>query len=104
MKKLPKIYQNEITKKIKNNKETCYLINRESSEKNTSIEEKEKNIDELLAQIFNGLGHSYNIPVIITTNDNVYETGIVTKIKNNIVTLDNDIIPIERILEIKIKK
>ena len=104
MKKLPKIYQNEITKKIRNNKQICYLKNEEIVDKISTIEEQEKNLDEVLNQIFNGLGHSYNIPVEITTKNKVYETGIVTKTKNKIVTLDNDVIPIENILNIEIKK
>lgn len=96
MKKLPKIYQNEITKKIKNNKEICYLNNEKMSK---------NNIEETLNEIFNGLGYSYNIPVQITTKDNnIYNTGIVSKTNTNLITLDNDVIPITNIINIEIKK
>lgn len=98
MKKLPKVYQNNFTKKIDNNKEVCYLRNEQSHQKNT------KNIDQQLLQIFSGVGYSYNIPVRIKTLKKTYETSLVAKTKNNIITLDNDVIPIKDIQEIEIKK
>ena len=96
IKKLPKIYQNEINKKITNNKKICYLNNKEQIPK--------KNIDDVLNEIFNGLGYSYNIPVIITTKNKIYNTSILSKTKNNIITLDNDIININNVIDIEIKK
>ena len=69
MKKLPKIYQNKINKKINNNKEVEYVKN------------KNINVRETLNKIFSGMGYSYNIPVIIETNSKVYDTSIVTRTK-----------------------
>ena len=57
MKKLPSIYKNEINKKIKNNREVTY------------IKEEEQNVNEIIDSIFNGLGYSYNIPLIITVSE-----------------------------------
>ncbi|MBQ2640225.1 MAG: hypothetical protein IJF92_05665 [Bacilli bacterium] len=93
MKKLPKIYQNNINKNINNNKRITYVNNKDNifSVKNT------------LDKIFTGVGYSYNIPVIIETNDKVYDTSIVTRTKRNIFTLDNDVIKIEDINNIIIK-
>lgn len=101
MKKLPEIYKNNINKKINNNKKICYLKNI-----NNQVEEikENNNIEEILEEIFNGLGYSYNIPVLIETKNNKYETSLITKTKNNIVTIDNDIIPIKEIINIKILK
>ena len=65
MKKLPKIYQAEITKKISNNKKLCYLKNITDIHENKVLENY--SITEKLDQIFSGLGYSYNIPLIITT-------------------------------------
>lgn len=98
MKKLPKIYKNNIDKTIKNNKEVCYL-NRESV-----VEVKNSfSINEVLNNIFNGIGYSYNIPVIIETDDKVYDTFLITRTKNNVVTLDNEVISIDEIKNITIK-
>lgn len=94
MKKLPEIYKNNITKAIKNNKEICHLKN---------IEEKSSNLEikDILDDVFNGIGYSYNIPLIINTYNKTYQTSLVAKTKENIVTLDNEIIAIKDIISIK---
>lgn len=96
MKKLPEIYKNNFTKKIKNNREVCYLRNEDviSTVSNISIEEEINNI-------FSGIGYSYNIPVEIVTNKKVYNTSLVAKTRENVVTLDNEIIAIGDIKSIK---
>ena len=99
MKKLPKIYQNEITKSIKNNKTVFRFKNEET---NSSLEE-DKTITDTIEEIFNGIGYSYNIPVTIMTKEKTYKTTLVSKTKNNIVTIDNEVIPIEDILNLEIK-
>lgn len=91
MKKLPSIYKNEINKKIKNNREVTY------------IKEEQQNINEIIDSIFNGLGYSYNIPLIITTKNKVYETSLISRSKTSINTLDNDSIPINEIISIERK-
>lgn len=100
MKKLPEIYKNNINKKISNNKKVCYLKN--INEKEEVIENND--IEDVLSKIFSGLGYSYNIPVLIETKTNKYETSLITKTKRNLVTIDNDIIPINEIINIKILK
>ena len=93
MKKLPKIYQNSINKKINNNKNITYVSNKDNMEE----------VKNVLNKIFTGRGYSYNIPVIIKTNNRVYDTSIVTRTKKNIITLEDDIISISEIEEIIIK-
>lgn len=94
MKKLPKIYKNEITKNINNNKEYCYL--KDEDVKNENIEDK-------IASIFNGMGYSYNIPVTIRTKDKEYNTSLVAKTKTSLITLDNDTIKISDIISLDAK-
>ena len=60
---------------------------------NTSVEEE-------LDNIFHGLGYSYNIPVELVTTKKTYHTSLVTKTKENVVTIDNIIIPISEIISI----
>lgn len=91
MKKLPSIYKNEINKKIKNNREVTY------------IKEEKQNINEIIDSIFNGIGYSYNIPLIITTKDKIYETSLISRNKKIINTLDNHSIPISEIIAIERK-
>ena len=92
MKKLPSIYQNEINKKIKNNKEVSYIK-----------ENKEIIIDTINA-VFNGISYAYDIPLIIMTKDKTYDTSLVSKTNTIVTTLHNDIIPIDEIISIERKK
>ena len=96
MKKLPEIYKNNFTKKIKNNREVCYLRNEDVISKLSNI-----SIEEEINNIFSGIGYSYNIPVEIVTNKKVYNTSLVAKTRENVVTLDNEIIAIGDIKSIK---
>lgn len=100
MKKLPKIYKNEIDKKINNNKNICYVEKEDSVlQKNTK-----EQITETIEEIFSGIGYSYNIPVTIKTSNKTYETSLIAKTKNSIITLDNETIPLETIISIQKKK
>lgn len=99
MKKLPKVYQNEITKKINNNKTVCYLT--ESNEENKN---QIPTIIDKIEEVFSGFGYSYNIPVTIKTPNKIYNTSLIAKTSTNIITLDNDIIPISDIIDFQINK
>lgn len=99
MKKLPKIYQNSLDKKIRNNKVVSYV-----KKENVNMQKNSKDdIYSTLDDIFSGIGYSYNIPVIIKTSDKVYDTSLVVRTDNNIVTLDNEVISIDDIVSIKRK-
>lgn len=102
MKKLPKIYQSEFVKKITNNKKVCYVKNQDEDFESNANDKI--NISEKIDNIFKSIGHSYNIPLIIKTNTKEYNTNIIAKIKNNIITIDNEIIPISEIIYIEEKK
>lgn len=105
MKKLPNIYQGNFPKKINNNKKICYLktpeqqLEQKQEDKQTQIE-----IRQQIREIFSSLSHPYTIPVIIKTKEKVYETYLIAKNKNNIITLDNEIIDISDIESIKRKE
>lgn len=101
IKKLPKIYQNEIDKKIKNNETIYYSRNRNSQA------EEEMDLDSVnifLDNIFNGIGHAFNIPVVIRTNTKVYNTSLITRTNDYLLTLDNNKIKISDIISIKYDK
>ncbi len=98
MKKLPKIYKNDINKSIRNNKEVCYL----RSEENPDLDNN-YSVKEILDEIFNGIGYSYNIPVIIETSNKIYDTSLITRTKSSVATLDNEVIALEEINKITIK-
>ncbi len=95
MKKLPKIYHEQINKKIKNNKEIAYV-----SKEDITEEKKEESIDEVLNKVFNGIGYSFNIPLRIETYNKVYETSLIAKSNNYLITFDNDTIPLSEVKKI----
>lgn len=99
MKKLPKIYKNSINKQINNNKNYCY-INKDNV--NEFVKEKTpSNIEETLSSIFKSTGYPYNIKVYIKTSNKEYNTYLVSRTNKTITTLDNDLIKINEIIELK---
>ena len=106
MKKLPKVFQNNISKPINNNKKVCCFKIDDIKEEQQTIQSTEisKDINNILDEIFNGFGYSYNIPLEINTKSKNYQTSLIAKTKNNLITLDNETIPIAEILNITIKK
>ena len=94
MKKLPKIYHEQLDKDFCNNKKNCYC------EKVRKLEPIENVIDE----VFSGLGYSYNILLEIKTKEKDYITSLVAKTKTNLITIDNEVIPISEVISIKRKK
>lgn len=103
MKKLPKVFQNEINKPIHNNKKVCYLKSEDEENKVVIEESQNEDINLTLDKIFSGIGYAYNIPVIIKTKTKSYETSLIARSKLNVVTLDNDVIAISDILSITLK-
>lgn len=93
MKKLPELYKNLNSKPRDNNKKVYYMGLEDRTSQTTSIEDE-------LDSIFHTLGYSYNIPVEIKTITNTYHTSLVAKTKENVLTIDNQIIPIKDIVQI----
>ena len=98
MKKLPKIYQNEINIKKKNNKEMCIV------EEVSEVKPSKEKIEDMLKNVYAGLGNKYNTRVIIETDNNVYDTSLIFKGKNELITKENAVIKVKDIRKITIKK
>ncbi len=96
IKKLPKVYQNDINKKINNNKEIYY-----SSAKKNKIEKED--IELIIDGLFNKEHNVYNIPVVINTSNKVYDTYLVARTSNYLLTIDQDRIDYNDIISIKRK-
>lgn len=60
-------------------------------------------IEEFLIQLFDSTRYAFNIPVMIETNDKKYETGIIIRNGNILLTIDRDKIPISDIISIQRK-
>lgn len=96
-KKIPSVFANKIDKKINNN-ETYY-----SSTTSPKIELNTNDINKKIQDIFNSPNYIYRANVIITLKSGEITKKIIGKNKNSLITIDNELIPIEDILDIKIK-
>lgn len=99
IKKLPKIYQNDINKTINNNKKMCYVD--KNNRKNISLNQMTNTeINDFIDHIFNTTGYAFNTNVMIKTKDNLYHTSIIAKMNNYILTMNEEKIKIEDIISI----
>ena len=99
IKKLPKIYQNDIDKKFSNNEEIFYSF----SDSSRNVKMNYEDISIIINGIFNGEHQVYNIPVIIKTSSKVYDTYVIARTNNYLLTIDRDKININDIISIKRK-
>ena len=105
MKKLPKIYANN----IKKNKDNNTKIYKSYKKENVEQEEKnikttkypEKTINQKIKDIMNKKNNSYKIPVIIKTKEKIMEKEIIGKNTKNLITINNELIKIEDIIDIE---
>lgn len=102
IRKLPKIYQNDINKKINNNKKT-YHLKYNNNEEEVVTDMNNEDVNKVIDSIFNTTGYAFNINVIIKTINKTYDTSLIAKRNGYILTLDNDRIKIDDIISIKRK-
>lgn len=94
---LPKVYANNISKKLNNTQELFYGNRNERLTSNLSTNEIIKKINE----IFNSPNHVYKSTVLITINGKEEEKVIVGKNSNSLFTLEGEVININFINDIK---
>lgn len=107
-KKLPKVFQNKIDKDISNNDKFYYSANKEESNNETKAETKSKiikpnNINKKINEIFSSPSYVYKANVEVTTKDSTITTKIIGRNKSYLITMDNKTIPINDIVDIKLK-
>jgi len=104
MKDLPKIFKNNIDKKFNNNNNVYYSSN-DNREITTNTEIKDnKTIIQKINEIFSSPNYVYKANVEITLKDKKVTKRIIGRNKNYIITMDNTLIPINDIIDIKSTK
>ena len=98
-KKIPRVYANKIDKKLNNNS-TYYVSNEEKSE----VKFKTNDINKKINDIFNSTSYLYRANVVITLRSGDIVKKIIGKNRNQLITIDNELIPIDDILDIRLKK
>lgn len=113
MKELPKMYHNTINKDINNNEKmystmynsTMYNNDRKISNNNIFINNKNNyTVEQKIYNIFNSPNYIYKIDVTIVTDKGKTNKRIVGKTKTNLITMDNEYIPINTIRDIYISR
>ena len=100
MKKLPMMYHNKITRNIENNEKIYSSM--DNDKKDDSVEFFD--IDRKIKNIFNHPDYIYKVNVSITTNSGVLNKVIIGKNNDNLITIDNEYIPISSIIDISKNK
>ncbi len=91
---LPSVYSNPINKEIKNN--TMYYYGSLESERKV-----DKNINQVINNIFASKDFVYKKKIRVTTLDDVLDIVLVGRNSNSLLTLDNKSIPISSIVDIE---
>ena len=103
-KKLPKVFANKIDKELKNNETVYYNKNEERK-----IEEKESlssilTVNQKINQIFSSTRYVYMADVIITTKNGKINKRIIGRNRNELITMDNEVINVNDIIDIEFSK
>ena len=105
MKKLPKIYQSELNK-VHNNREVFDSLKEENESKpsktKNNINYDTLSVREKIKELINQNSYIFNTKVKIIINNTEKECQIAGVVNNHIITMDNEIIKIEDIKDIKI--
>lgn len=99
MKELPKMYQSKINKKI----DSIQKVYSSYSDRGVIDDVKRYSsisIDKKIDNIFNSYDYVYKADVTIVTDNDSLRKRIVARDKNNIITIDNEYIPISIIRDI----
>lgn len=100
MKELPKVFHNKIDKKFDNNRSVFYSNN--SYEEDRSVDTR--TVLQKINEIFSSPNYVYKANVEITLKDKKVTKRIIGRNKNYIITMDNDLIPISDIVDIRSTK
>lgn len=107
-KELPKIFKKNVDTSRCNNKKVFYTseeTKESQSPRNvkTPQDPSLNTVEEKIRKLFKSSRYIFNINVLIKTDKKDYDTKIAGKVKNSLVTIDNEVIPIVEINDIIIK-
>ena len=102
-KDLPSVYANEIDKKIDNNEKVSYSKESEKEETTVKKEFSQAEIRKKLNSIFNSPNYIYKADVDIKLKSGHVTKRIIGMNRNHLITIDNELILIDDILDINYK-
>ncbi|MGE5456649.1 MAG: hypothetical protein ACM3O4_06085 [Ignavibacteriales bacterium] len=112
-KKLPGVFANKNINNLNNNNKVYYSS--KETIRNTVTPKKNKKDDRLpsligqsveqkINTIFNSVNYVYKAKVEITLEDGKVTKNIIGKNSNSLITMENELIPISKIIDIEYKK
>ena len=108
MSELPRMYHNKIDKDVSNNERVFSTLDRGGKRKDiTNFFINNRNnytVEQKISNIFNSPNYIYKIDVVIVTDTSRDTKRIIGKTKTNLITMDNEYIPINKIRDIYIAK
>lgn len=103
-KKLPSVYAGEINKKFNNNDRYYYSSPKDVVENKTTKPSKDVNIYKKINDIFNSSSYVYKADVDILYRNGKSTKRVIGRDTNNLITIDNELIPISEIIDIDMHK
>ena len=107
-KKLPEVFHNSIDKKLTNNEDIFYsvkenkdIIKDNKVNKNLNVN---KSIRTKINEIFASSSYVYKASVVIKTKDNTINKRIIGRNSKYLITMDNEKIDIDSIIDIELEK
>ncbi len=97
-KELPKMYHNKINKTVNSIQKVYSSI--DQKEETRELKYSNIPIDRKIENIFNAPDYVYKADVTIVTDNDILKKRIVARNKNNIITINNEFIPISIIRDI----
>lgn len=98
MNKLPKVYANNIDKKLNNN---SYFYASDDGKNDVILSKPD--VIKKINEIFSSPNYIYRANVVIKLNDGEIEKKIIGKNKDYLITIDNELISIDSIKDINLK-
>jgi hypothetical protein len=99
------MYHNKIDKNLNNNERVFSTLDSNNIYTNSFINNRNNlTVEQKIVNIFNSPNYIYKIDVVIVTDNNKVIKRIIGKNKNNLITMDNEYIPINTIRDIYINK
>lgn len=103
-KKLPKVFANKIDKELNNNESVYYNKNEERKIEDKAPLTSILTVNQKINQIFSSARYVYKADVIITTKNGKVNKRIIGRNRNELITMDNEVINVNDILDIEFQK
>lgn len=102
-KKLPKVFVNKVDKVLTNNEKVSYGLSENrnfETAKKPIIQKNNMDVNQKINAIFNSPGYVYKASVVIKLTNGTIHKQIIGKNNTHIITIENELIPINEILDI----